>query len=348
MHSKTGTPIANWVQLAPMEGVLDALFRELLSEVGGIDQMVTEFLRVTDRVPPESSIRKIYPEVDRGGYTHSGTPVALQILGGEAEPMAKTAARAVDIGASGIDLNFGCPAKTVNRHDGGAAILQSPDRVYQITRAVRRTVPLTTPVTVKVRLGWQSKTNALAIVQAAVEGGAERLVVHARTKFEMYSRPAHWYVLNWLKPAMQSRLLVANGDIRTIQDYQRCHAVTGIREIALGRGLICDPKLAWKVKGRMPSTQDLIWNHIEFLKIFYTRSLDAYGFCYALMRLKQLMRYWAESSVYWKVSFDGLKTLSDESEIRDWIMSINKGGLCERSKSTPDPGAAIATAPKLY
>ena len=109
--------------LAPMEGVTDWAMRDLLTEVGGIDQCVTEFLRITDTLMPPSVFEKNCPELKTGSRTRSGTPVFIQLLGGQAEPLAMDAARAVDLGALGIDLNFGCPAPTVNRHDGGATLL---------------------------------------------------------------------------------------------------------------------------------------------------------------------------------------------------------------------------------
>src|SRR5207244_3542550 len=106
-----------------MEGVLDWVLRELLSDVGGVDRMVTEFVRVTDRLLPDHVFHKYCPELNQGGRTRSGIPVFIQLLGGQAGPLAENARRAVELGAPGIDLNFGCPAKTVNRHDGGAALL---------------------------------------------------------------------------------------------------------------------------------------------------------------------------------------------------------------------------------
>ncbi|MGZ3722706.1 MAG: tRNA-dihydrouridine synthase, partial [Bdellovibrionales bacterium] len=106
-----------------MEGVLDWTLRELLSSIGGVDRMVTEFVRVTDLLLPEHVFYRYCPELKQGGRTLAGTPVLVQLLGGQTGPLAENAARAVELGAPGIDLNFGCPAKTVNRHDGGATLL---------------------------------------------------------------------------------------------------------------------------------------------------------------------------------------------------------------------------------
>ncbi|MES2963372.1 MAG: tRNA-dihydrouridine synthase, partial [Bdellovibrionota bacterium] len=129
------------IMLAPMEGVVDAMMRDRLTRIGGIDLCVTEFLRVQDRLLPDSEFRKDAPELFKGARTPSGIPVLVQFLGGQAGPIAANAVRAVELGALGIDLNFGCPAKTVNRHDGGATLLKNPERIFDVVSAVRAAIP---------------------------------------------------------------------------------------------------------------------------------------------------------------------------------------------------------------
>lgn len=91
-----------------------------------------------------------------------------------------------------IDLNFGCPAKTVNKSRGGAVLLKEPELLHAIVREVRRAVPANIPVTSKMRLGFDSPDGALECATALAEGGSAHLVVHARTKVEGYKPPAHW------------------------------------------------------------------------------------------------------------------------------------------------------------
>ena len=143
------------LMLAPMEGVIDHTMRELLTGLGGLDRCVTEFVRVTERLLPARVFHRLCPELATGGTTVSGVPVYVQLLGGQPTVMAENAARAAELGAPGIDLNFGCPAKTVYRSDGGAIILREPQRVHDITAAVRAAVPKHVPVTVKTRLGFE-------------------------------------------------------------------------------------------------------------------------------------------------------------------------------------------------
>src|SRR5438874_1083604 len=123
--------------LAPMEGVTDAPMRALQGATGAFSFAVSEFLRVSQVVPPRSVFYRHVPELHAAARTPTGLPVQVQILGGDAGRMAGAAALAHELGATAIDINFGCPARTVNRHDGGATLLKHPKRIREIVAAVR-------------------------------------------------------------------------------------------------------------------------------------------------------------------------------------------------------------------
>lgn len=112
--------------LAPMEGVADFVMRDVLTSVGGYDGCVSEFVRVTGSLLPARTYERETPEIRNGGYTASGTPMVIQLLGSDPEWLARNAAQAATVSPHGIDLNFGCPAKVVNRHGGGAMLLATP------------------------------------------------------------------------------------------------------------------------------------------------------------------------------------------------------------------------------
>ena len=121
--------------LAPMEGVIDYEMRDLLTRIGGYDRCVTEFVRVTDNLLPNRVFKRFSPELDNGGMTPAGVPVYLQLLGGNPQSMALNAARAQRLEPPGIDINFGCPSKTVNKSDGGSVLLKEPARIGAIVGA---------------------------------------------------------------------------------------------------------------------------------------------------------------------------------------------------------------------
>jgi tRNA-dihydrouridine synthase C len=306
------------LMLAPMEGVVDHTMRELLTSLGGIDRCVTEFVRVSDRLLPPRVFRRLCPELDTGGTTASGVPVYLQLLGGQASVMAENAARAAELGAPGIDLNFGCPAKTVNRSDGGAIILREPERVHNITAAVRAAVPPQTPVTVKTRLGYEDSTRFAEIVTGIEAAGADELTIHARTKQQGYRPPAHWDVIAAAREQV-SLPVIANGEIWSIDDALRCRDITGCDALMLGRGALCRPdlpRLVAAAAGGSPM-ESLHWHGIlPLLLRFFDLNLQRYDALHAGNPMKQWLVYLRGYFPQAAYLFEHIKRLRDPAEIR--------------------------------
>jgi tRNA-dihydrouridine synthase C len=233
--------------LAPMEGLVDAPIRETLTRVGGIDRCVTEFIRVTHGMLPPRIFYKFAPELHNNALTEVGTPVAVQLLGSNSEMMGRHGARAVELGAGQVDINFGCPAKTVNKHKGGCVLMREPELMYEITAAVRRAVPAEIPVTAKMRLGYDDRSMGVACGQALEAAGASEIVIHARSKVDGYKPPAYWEEIAKVREAVNSHV-IANGEIWTVEDYWRCRKVSGCDDVMIGRGLIARPDLAAQIK----------------------------------------------------------------------------------------------------
>ncbi|AZM97906.1 tRNA-dihydrouridine synthase family protein [Vreelandella venusta] len=243
-----------------MEGVIDALTRDLLTQQAGFDWAVTEFVRVVDTRLPPRVFYKHCPELSAGSVaTPSGVPVHLQLLGSDPVALASNAQQALALGAISVDLNFGCPAKLVNRHDGGASLLRQPERVYRAVKAVAEALNGEIPVTAKIRLGFSDRRLAVACAQATEAGGAAQLVVHGRTRDEGYRPPAHWEWIGKVRHQV-SIPVVANGDIWTLEDYWKARTLSGCEDVMLGRSALSDPWLAarirhWQRTGeRLPDT----------------------------------------------------------------------------------------------
>ena len=234
--------------LAPMEGLLDHPLREVLTAVGGIDRCVSEFIRITDMLMPDRVFTRIVPELLQGGRTLAGVPVRPQLLGSDPACLADNAAAIAALGPDGIDLNFGCPAKVVNRHGGGASLLQDPELLARIVVAVRRAVPAALPVSAKMRLGFEDTSRMVDCARALAESGASELVVHARTKADGYRPPAYWERIPAIRDAVGIPV-IANGEIWTASDALRCRHVSGCDALMLGRGIVADPGLAWAIRG---------------------------------------------------------------------------------------------------
>ncbi|MGL5407738.1 MAG: tRNA dihydrouridine(16) synthase DusC [Shewanella sp.] len=276
------------VLLAPLEGVVDDLMRDILSTINPYDLLVTEFVRVVDQLLPEKVFLKLCPELLNQGKTPAGTPVRVQLLGQEPQCMAENALRAIELGSHGVDANFGCPAKMVNRSNGGAVLLQYPDSIYAIVRAMRQAVPQSQPVTAKIRLGYEDKSLFMENALAVYEAGATELAIHARSKVDGYKPPAYWEYITEVRQRLPIPV-IANGEIWNRNDAERCMAITGCDSIMIGRGAISLPNLADTIKtGAAPYT----WAQTLELMLSYTqRELTGRKSDYYPARIKQWFSY---------------------------------------------------------
>jgi tRNA-dihydrouridine synthase C len=236
--------------LAPMEGLADDVLREVLTSggaAGSYDWCVTEFVRVTTTQLPHSCYTRLSPELKNASRTRSGTPVRVQLLGSEPTMLAVNAAHLAALNPAGIDLNFGCPTPLINRHRGGAALLNEPELLHSIASAVRRAVPAAIPVTAKMRLGIDDTSRTLDCARALEAGGVQELVVHARTKQDGYRPPARWEWIAEIREVVKLPL-IANGEVWTLSDYHAIRSVTGCPDVMLGRGAVADPMLAARIR----------------------------------------------------------------------------------------------------
>ncbi|MEH6516990.1 MAG: tRNA-dihydrouridine synthase [Halioglobus sp.] len=304
-----------------MEGVIDHTMRELITSLGGVDRCVTEFVRVTERLLPPRVFYRLCPELKTGGKTRSGVPVYVQLLGGKASVLAENAALAASLGAPGIDLNFGCPAKKVNRSDGGSIILRSPERVYEISAAVRRAVPAHIPVTVKIRLGYEDQSQFLDIVSAVDTSGATELTIHARTKKHGYRPPAYWDQIARAREVV-SLPVIANGEVWSPGDALRCLEVTGCEDLMLGRGALCRPDLPGLVRAAVEGTSidPLPWTAIPPLLLqYFDLTIAHYDIHHAGNPLKQWLVYLRSYYPQAAPLFENIKRLRDPQALYDQL-----------------------------
>lgn len=256
------------VILGPMEGVLDHLMREILTDINDYDLCVTEFVRVVDQLLPDHVFYRLCPELEQGSQTKAGVPVHLQLLGQEPHWMAENAVRAAELGAKGIDINFGCPAKMVNKSKGGAALLQHPELVHQVVKACRQAVPTHIPVSAKIRLGWDNPDDCFEIVDAIEQAGADELTVHARTKVGGYkASEIHWEYIDQIRQKT-TLPLIANGEIWNYADGQACIATTGVDSLMVCRGAFNVPNLGNVVKY---NHDKMAWHEVVDLLLIYSR-----------------------------------------------------------------------------
>ena len=303
--------------LAPMEGLLDATLRDVLTRTGGVDRCVSEFIRVTDTLLPERAFVRVVPELLNGGRTSAGVPVRPQLLGSDPVCLAENAARLAALSPFGVDLNFGCPAKTVNRSRGGAVLLDEPELIGRIVSAVRRAVPAHLPVSAKMRLGYGDDSVAEDCALAIAGAGADELVIHARTKAQGYRPPAYWERIAEVRAVLPGRLpVIANGEIWTVADAQRCRKVTGCDMVMIGRGMVTDPGLALAIKGQ----GGVPWSQIlPLLSVFWAQVCGRVERRHRAGRLKQWLNYLRKCHPEGQRAFDELRESNDPARVEAWL-----------------------------
>ena len=314
--------------LAPMDGITDAPMRALQGASGAFTYAVTEFLRVSGEPIPAKVFRRDVPEVCNGGRTHTGLPVQVQILGGDPGRMAQSAAAACSAGAKAIDINFGCPAPTVNRHDGGASLLLHPERIREIVAAVRAAVPPQVPVSAKLRLGWDCTDSIYENAAMAAEGGAAWLTIHARTRMQGYKPPVFWKQIGEVRQALGVPV-IANGDIWTIDDFRRCRDETGCRHFMIGRGALADPALPHRIAaelglGKASETRGVEWIPLLRSLVAYTEEHRGKPSPRSLFRLKQWLKL---ASTFGRFTdFDALK---HSATVEEFFASMRRLGYAD-------------------
>lgn len=311
------------VVLAPMEGVINASMREFLTSMGGYSRCVTEFVRVTDVLLPERSFYRLCPELKTGGRTSAGVPVFVQLLGSHPAALADNAARAETLGALGVDLNFGCPAKTVNNSMGGSILLREPATVGDIVSCVRRTLSPAVPLTVKIRLGYDNAEQLPDIVEAVQSAGADELAIHARTKFDGYKPPAYWRNVASItsNPKFQLPTRI-NGEIWTVQDAEQARQDSGCHTVMLGRSALASPDLAKRIVANDKTAEPLAWPHLlPFIAIQFER-YDSQTPRYVGNRTKQWLAYLKRTYPEAAELFTRIRTLHDPSLIAEQLAQV--------------------------
>lgn len=229
--------------LAPMSGFTDVVFRSLCKEQGA-DVLVSEFVQSE---PLIRAWERAWRDVD---FTSEQRPMGIQIFGAVPASMAE-AARLLEarLHPDFIDLNFGCPARKVVECNAGSGLLRDLPLMEKIARAVVGAVP-ETPVTAKIRLGWDSAS--LVHVEAArrLEAcGIRAVAVHGRTKAQGYSGEADWEKIAEVVDAV-SVPVIGNGDVRDAATAVRRVRETGVRGLMIGRGALGDPWIFSRIRKR--------------------------------------------------------------------------------------------------
>ena len=265
--------------LAPMEGVTDVIFRQVIARAGRPDLFFTEFTNVSSYASEKGRANAL----ERLEIAPTDSPIIAQIWGKNPDHYSIIAKDLENLGFSGIDLNFGCPDKHVNRAGGGAAMIQAPDLAIECFKDTVKSTRL--PVSIKTRLGWSLPEEYQDWLSALLNQHPAALTVHLRTKKEMSKVPAHYELIPEIVK-LRTKLspettLIVNGDIRdkthALELHQQYPEIDGFM---IGRGVFINPYCFTSHQPTREELMELLKMHLDLYEEYEncaSRSIFADG-----------------------------------------------------------------------
>ncbi len=253
--------------LAPMADVTDASFRRIIAKEGKPDVLWTEFVSADGLCSPGRKV--LLKDLD---FTRKERPIVAQLFSANTDKMREAATLVQKLGFDGIDINMGCPDRTIEKQGAGAAMMRNPALARQIIRAAKEGAP-NIPVSVKTRIGYNQNEIETWIPQILEEGVAA-LTVHCRTRKEMSLVPARWEHIREVT-ALRDKispetLILGNGDIRDLEDARAKAAEFGVDGVMLGRAIFGNPWLFSGLKGKqvVPTTKEKLKVMVRHTKLY--------------------------------------------------------------------------------
>lgn len=224
-------PIYGDAILAPMDGYSDWPFRSLCRSLGSA-MSYTEFVKVEKILSrsKEPTKRLYYEEIER--------PITFQIYGDDPDLILKAALQVQDLNPDIIDINMGCPAKSIADRGAGVGMMPTPVKIARTFRKL--TSALKVPVTGKIRLGWDRNKNYRLIARVVEENGGSLIAIHGRTKEQRYGGQANWDAVAEVK-SLVNIPVIGSGDVKTVADIQRMKQYTRCDAVMIGRAAIANP-----------------------------------------------------------------------------------------------------------
>lgn len=256
-------PVYGDAILAPMDGFSDWPFRSICRLFGSA-MSYTEFVKA------EFIVHALEHVASRFTYKEEERPVVFQIYGDDPDEILDAALRLQELKPDVIDINMGCPAKTVANGGAGVGLMRTPLKVARIFRNL--STALDVPVTGKIRIGWETNRTCKLIARIVEENGGAAIAVHGRTKEQGYGGAADWDAIAEVKDAVKIPV-IGNGDVRSVADIDRMKAYTGCDAVMIGRAAVGNPWIFSRLD-RVQVTPEMVR---KMVRQHLERSLEFYG-----------------------------------------------------------------------
>jgi nifR3 family TIM-barrel protein len=264
--------------MAPMSGITDICFRQLMDEMGA-GVLVSELVSAKGLVYNSERTRKMIKI-----HKNPGTLVGLQLFGDYADDFIKVAHLVQEAGADFLDINLGCPVKKVVQKGCGSALMRDPAYLESFLTKIRRNIDL--PLTVKMRTGWNDQELTIhECVAAAQNAGCEWVAIHGRTRLQGYQGLADWDLMAEVKQRT-TLPIIGNGDIRDSERARSLLHETGVDAVMIGRGALRNPWIFKQCTGELSETLDP--TRLDLLRRFHELLIAEYDTRRTLLYLRKL------------------------------------------------------------
>ncbi len=256
-------PIYGDAVLAPMDGYSDWPFRSICRELGSA-MSYTEFVQV------EKILSRSKQPAKKLHFEEAERPVTFQLYGDNVDKIVEAALRVQDWGPTVIDINMGCPAKSVSDRGAGVGMMKTPIKIARLFTKLSK--KLTVPLTGKIRLGWERNKNYKLIARIVEECGGALIAVHGRTKEQSYSGNANWDAIAEVK-SMVKIPVIGNGDVKRVEDIQKIKNYTKCDAVMIGRATLANPWIFSRLNREEVTAEQVQ----KTVRTHLARSVEFYG-----------------------------------------------------------------------